>query len=150
MMLSENFSLDEFLRSQVATRNGIDMTPNQMVTDNLQALVTNVMQPIRTELKASVIVTSGFRPTKLNTIIGGSKTSAHRFGRACDFHVIGWEPIDVCDAIKKMDIVYDQLIHEFGRWIHIGIAEVPRQQDLTATRVNGQVKYLMGIQEVNA
>ena len=149
MMLSRNFSLDEFLVSETAYRHGIDMTPPQVVIDNIQSLVTTCLQPIRDAAESPLIITSGYRPEQLNDIINGSKTSAHRFGRAADFTVIGLSPFELCQLILSLDLVYDQLIHEFGRWVHLGIAEdLPRHQNLTALNDNGHTRYIAGIQEV--
>ena len=148
MMLSPNFTLDEFLVSQTAARNGIDMTPSPRVIDNLERLAQQFLQPIRDEANSPVIISSGYRPELLNTMIGGSKTSAHRFGRAADFRVIGLSPYDTCQLILSLELHYDQLIHEFGRWVHLGIAdELPRRQNLTAIREDGITRYIEGIRE---
>lgn len=149
MMLSPNFSLDEFLVSETAYRHGIDMTPPQKVIDNIQILVTTCLQPIREAAESPLIITSGYRPDELNTIINGSKTSAHRFGRAADFTVIGLTPFETCQLILTLDLRYDQLILEFSRWVHLGIAEdLPRYQNLTAVNDNGRTRYISGIEEV--
>ena len=149
MLLTNNFSLGEFLISQTAARHGIDMTPPRYVIDNLKSLCVTCLQPIRDAAESPIIVTSGYRPPELNKKIGGSKTSAHRFGRAVDFTVIGLTPYETCQLILTLDLVYDQLIHEFGRWVHLGIAEdMPRHQNLTAIRDQSGVKYLPGIMEV--
>ncbi len=59
MRLSKNFTLEEFLLSQTATRRGIDMTPSPEVIENLQRLVTGVMQPLRDEVNAGIFISSG-------------------------------------------------------------------------------------------
>ena len=149
MMLSKNFSLDEFLVSETAYRHGIDMTPPPTVVDNIKKLVTTCLQPIRDAAESPLIITSGYRPDELNTLINGSKTSAHRFGRAADFTVIGLNPFETCQLILTLDLQYDQLIHEFGRWVHLGIADdLPRHQNLTAINENGRTRYIAGIEEV--
>ena len=150
MMLTENFDLKEFLFSQTAARIGIDMSPPQSVIDNLKHLCVTVLQPLRSELGESVRISSGYRPPELNTIINGSKTSAHRFGRAADFNIDGLSPYEVCELIIDMDLVYDQCILEFppGGWVHIGISEIPRSEVLTAVREYGETRYLRGLHEV--
>ena len=146
-MLTDNFSLEEFLASQAAARHGIDMTPPQLVIDNLKQLCVTVLQPLRNEVGESIRISSGYRPPDLNDIIGGSKTSAHRFGRAADFTVDGLTPYETVALIVNMELVYDQVIHEFGQWTHVGIAEIPRHEVLTATRTNGETRYLRGLHE---
>jgi hypothetical protein len=145
MRLSKNFTLEEFLVSQTATRHGIDMTPPDEVIDNLQRLVTGVMQPLRDEVAAGIFISSGFRPLELNTKIGGSKTSEHINGNACDFKVIGQTPFDTAELIVAMELPFDQVIHEFGRWVHCGVRDILRAQELTAYKKDGKTRYVNGI-----
>ena len=145
MRLSANFTLEEFLISQIAERRGIEMIPSQEVIDNLSDLVTTCLQPLREALESPLVISSGFRPLALNKAIGGSKSSAHIDGRAADFRVLGMTPFDVCVAIRDMRLPYDQNIHEFGRWTHLGISQDPRGEDLTAYKSDGRTKYTLGI-----
>ena len=153
MNLTRNFTLAEFLVSQTAARHGIDMSPPQYVIDNLRLLCVTCLQPIRQEAGSSLVITSGYRPPELNRLIGGSATSAHRFGRAADWRLVGWSTSDAVDLVRSLDLVWDQLILEFPEsprsWVHLGIAEdMPRQEMLTATRVDDKTVYLPGIVEV--
>lgn len=151
MKLTDNFSLDEFLRSQTATRHGISMDPPIEVVDNLRRLCVDILQPYRDVIGVPITITSGYRPPKLNEMIGGSTTSAHMDGRAADIFVAGKSPYEVATAIRDMDLPYDQLIHEFGRWVHVGISREDddiRMQDLTATRGNKGTVYAHGIRRV--
>jgi hypothetical protein len=143
--LSENFGLEEFLQSRTASLHGIDMTPPSWVVDNLQRLVDDCLQPIRSQLYSPVIITSGYRPKKLNKLINGSKKSAHMSGRAADIRIVGYTPYQAIQMIEQMSIPYDQLINEFQSWIHIGIAESePRGELLTAGRVDNAIIYQRG------
>ena len=47
MQLSENFSLNEFTKSDTAVRKGIDNTPNDVHLENMKALCENVLQKVR-------------------------------------------------------------------------------------------------------
>jgi len=143
--LSKNFTLEEFLVSQTATRHGIDMTPPPEIIENLQRLVTGVMQPLRDQVGVGIFISSGFRPLELNTAIGGSKTSEHINGNACDFKVIGQTPYDTASLIVEMELPFDQVIHEFGRWVHCGVRDILRSQQLTAYKKNGNTQYINGI-----
>lgn len=141
MKLSKNFSLDEFLFSQTAARNEIDMKPSKEVIRNLEKLAKTILQPLRTAL-GPVVITSGYRPKELNDLVGGSKYSAHLDGRAADIKVIGRSVGEVFDwIIEHKGNQVDQVIHEFDRWIHIGISDKPRNQHLYATRKDGKTKY---------
>lgn len=145
MRLSKNFTLEEFLISDYAERNDIDMTPSDEIIDNISNLIKSCMQPLRDEVNASIFITSGYRPTILNSAIGGSKTSAHVRGEAADFTVVGQTPYETATLIEHMDLPYDQVIHEFGRWVHMGVGDILRNQELTAHRYNGKTRYVNGI-----
>jgi hypothetical protein len=142
--------------SETAARKGIDNTPNDSQLQNI-ILLANHMQDIRGMLDNNVIIiTSGFRSPKLNSAIGGSKTSAHMDGLAADFVCHGFgSPFEVATAIYSHmpDLMFDQLINEFGRWVHIGFprdGEPARRQLLTAVRgSNGATVYQYGLHEVN-
>lgn len=149
MKLSDHFTLDEFLISQTATRHSIDMTPSAEVQENLQRLVDSCMEPLRVATGRPIFISSGFRPDMLNNLIGGSKTSEHRFGNACDFRVSGMSPYDVCVMIRDMRLPYDQNIHEFGRWTHLGVNDILRGEDLTAYKDRGKTRYVRGIKRMD-
>ena len=151
MRLSQHFSLYEFLRSQTAARYGIDITPSKEIISNLVSLCNEVLEPLRKDLDVSIVISSGFRPLELNTKIGGSKTSAHIHGRAGDIIAVGIKPRIVCMRARDLCLPYDQNIHEFGEWTHLGIAQLVtgnRFQDLTAYRKEGKVHYVEGIQRI--
>ena len=145
MQLSDNFTLDEFLISQTAERHGIDMTPPRQVVLNIKKLVNTCLQPLREAIDAPIVISSGYRPVELNTLIGGSDTSAHMMGRAADFRAIGLTPLEVCEKVVDLELPYDQVIHEFGRWVHLGIAMYNRGEALTAYRAEGRTRYVNGL-----
>jgi len=148
MRLSKNFSLEEFLVSQTATRHGIDMTPSDYIIHNLQELCTTCLQPLRDEVRAGIYISSGFRPVELNGRIGGSKTSAHVKGQASDLKVTGQTPFETAILIVEMKLPFDQVIMEFGAWVHLGIADILRGEQLTAYKDDGKTVYTHGIHTI--
>jgi len=115
-----NFTLAELCRSDIAKKNNIKNEPCLEYCDNLLLLITNVLQPLRDKLGKPIIVTSGYRCEKLNSKIPGSaQFSQHMLGQAADIQVRGCSAQDLYDYIKKSGIVYDQLINEYDRWVHI-------------------------------
>jgi len=145
--LSRHFTLEEMLVSGAAARRGIDMTPSPVVKVSLRALCSTILDPLREEIGQAVIVTSGYRPVKLNTLIGGSNTSQHCLGEAADIHVRGWTPMDLAKLIVSMGLPYDQVILEFGQWVHVSHKAFgnQRKQQLTAKRNSSGVHYVPGL-----
>ena len=99
----------------------------------------------------SITISSGYRPPELNRLIGGSTTSAHPYGRAADIVVNGLTPLEVSELIRELGLPYDQVIHEFGQWVHVGISREEdnvRSQELTAYRDDKGVHYDLGLRVV--
>jgi hypothetical protein len=124
-MLSEHFSLQEMIYSQTAARAGIPNTPTEEAHEHLQALA-EVMEMVRALCGDNpVTITSGYRNEKVNALVGGSTNSAHISGLACDFIVPAYgTPLDICRILEPelADLRIDQLIHEYGDWVHLAIA----------------------------
>ena len=131
MRLSSHFTLDEFTASQTAARRGIDNTPPAEV---MPALIKTAqgMEAVRVRLGgAPISISSGYRSPELNAAIGGSKTSQHTKGEAADFICPRFgSPTEVVYALRDSGIEFDQLILEFGRWVHISFAAKPRHMVL--------------------
>lgn len=145
MILTRNFSLFEFTRSQTAARLGINNTPNEVVIENLRNLCVEIMQPLRDEV-GPITINSGFRCPELNAAIRGSKFSQHMTGNASDIDVPGMKPIQVAQKCIDLGLQFDQLIHEFREWVHVSYdTERDRRAVLTATLVEGKTQYTNGL-----
>jgi len=152
MKLSKNFTLSEFLFSDTANRRGISNTPNREHLVALTALSINIMQPIREHYHKGVIITSGYRSGQLNSAIGGSVTSQHSKGEACDFTVPGEDVYETCMwIIEGSGLDFDQLIYEVKNgveWIHISHKRLGgnRGDMLTAVvQSDGEAEYTRGL-----
>ena len=115
MQLSENFVLEEFLRSQTAECTGgamLDrqMNPERVIVENLQHLVTRALQPLRTLLRTPFQITSGYRCDELNSRIGGSSNSRHRFGQAADVILSDHFVNDTDPSIQRIRRIIDNKI----------------------------------------
>lgn len=99
--LSKNFSLEELIASTTVKNKNINNTPSNDVVNNLKRLCTEVLQPIRDKYEKSIIVSSGYRCSKLNTTVGGSKTSQHSYGQAADIKCTATKA-QLFNVIKKM------------------------------------------------
>ena len=129
MKLSANFSLAELIKSQTATRKGIDNTPSPGHQDNLKSLCTHVLQPVREHFGRVVTVSSGYRSPELCIAIGSKTTSQHAKGQAADFEIFGVSNKELADYINET-LDYDQLILEFWNesdpnsgWVHCSYSE---------------------------
>lgn len=111
--------MSELIRSDVASKNGINNTPNPSSLDNLFDLIVYCLQPVRNAIDKPMIITSGYRCTKLNKLVGGVKNSHHLIGCAADFIVAGLNPSEIINIILKSDIRFNQLINEYDKWVHI-------------------------------
>lgn len=114
IQLSKNFRLSEFIRSATASNNNIHQ---QFIIDfniliNLAYLTNTLLQPLR-EIVGPINITSGYRCTEVNIIVGGSATSQHLFGQAVDFVCEDFSRAILFIKNKPFDqlILYDSFIH---------------------------------------
>ena len=151
--LTENFTLEELVFSETASRLGLDNRPDQSEVENLTMLCRFVLEPLRAAAGGrAVTVTSGFRAHAVNKAAGGADGSDHEAGRAADIRIAGMRPIEVCRLVKSLGLPFKQCIHEFGSWCHVSIPiynDPPKRECLTAVRVRGKkTAYLVGFTEV--
>jgi zinc D-Ala-D-Ala carboxypeptidase len=133
MMISPHFSLEELTKSEIATRLGLDNTPGVDEITNLTRLCTGYLEPARSQV-GPIETTSAFRSVPVNFAVHGSATSAHPRGRAHDGRAVNLSLLEYMDWwVNKSGLPFDQVIFEFGGWIHVGISEigdVPRKEAL--------------------
>jgi len=136
LQLSPHFTLSELIASDLAERNCIDNSPDESTIDNLRKLASK-LEEVRTLLGFPIVISSGYRCSKVNKLAGSKPTSSHTQGMAADIKCPQFgTPEQVCRAIVASGIKFDQLIMEFatpdGRgWTHIGIGAKSRNQVLT-------------------
>lgn len=148
MNLTDNFPLEEFLRSQVAARLGLDLAPPPEIVTNLKRLCVLVLQPARTSIGRPIVISSGWRPEWLNAAINGAASSAHIDGRAADCNCTGMTPIAFARAIQRLNLPVDKVILEYGQWVHVQVAKEgrdPRREYLTARRTAHETIYELGL-----
>ena len=150
-MISKHISYKEGVRSNTATRRGIDNTPNNEQLDCMEKIAEEVFEPLRAYVGGPIKINSFFRCPELNKAIGGSSKSQHCKGQA----------MDIDDTYGKMTnaemyhwikehLDFDQMIWEFGNddnpdWVHISYVspEDNRNRCLKAYRENGKTKYMV-------
>ena len=82
---------------------------------NVEALVREVLDPVREQLGKAIIVNSGYRCPKHNKDVGGVRSSQHLKGEAADIHC------EDNERLKQLIIAngkYDQLI-TYPTFLHV-------------------------------
>lgn len=153
-MISKHLSYGEVTKSATALKFGINNIPSEKHLTNLKIHAKNIFEPIRKHFKAPIYVSSGYRSKKLNSIIGGSKSSQHCKGQALDldqdYRNSKITNEDIFYFVKD-ELDFDQLIWEFGDsnnpgWVHVSYnpdRENQRKQVLVATKSKGKTKYVL-------
>ena len=130
-MYSPHFSKAEMHRSGVALKLGIDNTPTKAEEENLQALCTMVLEPLRLRF-GRIIIASGYRSTALTKAIRGAHNSQHLLGEAADIHVASEaEGRRYFDYIRH-HLPFDQLLFEHAMrngccWLHVSYRRQPQR-----------------------
>lgn len=154
MNLTKNFTLEELVASAAAKRHGIKNNPSETGKAKLATLAKEILQPIRDAYGKSIIVTSGYRCTKLNSIVGGAKTSDHIYCCAADIR-------SVSDTVEDNKTLWEvvvrlwkqgrlpklkQCINEYGfDWVHVSFQDgrtTKRGQFLDAKKSGGKTVYV--------
>ncbi len=137
MQLSKHFTLEEFEKSQTATRKGIKNKAGAGEIKNLGDLCYEVLEPVRIKFDKPVTITSGYRSPQLSEAIGSKSTSQHCSGNATDFEIAGVSNLEVALWIEN-HCDFDQLILEYwtgeanSGWIHVSYKDGSnRKQVLT-------------------
>ena len=134
------FTINELTRSATAKRLGIDNSPTKVIRENLEALGTHILDPLREAWGAPIIVTSGYRCQRLNKAVGGASNSQHLYGQAADIRTVSDSREDnlaLLRCVLSSGLPFDKLISEFvdvkGRpdWIHISYSPQERGIKLT-------------------
>ena len=149
MKVTEHVSYKEVVKSNTATRRGIENIPSGEQMENIKLLCENVFEPLREHVGGPIAINSLFRSVELNRAIGGSSTSQHcaMNGAAMDIDdTYGiMSNADMFEFIKKLD--FDQLIWEYGDdenpdWVHISYKKNGnRKQILKCSKVKGKTVY---------
>ncbi|OFS95190.1 hypothetical protein HMPREF3113_06180 [Stenotrophomonas sp. HMSC10F06] len=142
MQLTANFSLAEL----TVTDRNMPNVPNEAEVASLRSLAEMILQPLRDTLGKPVRVNSAFRSEAVNRAVGGTATSQHRLGQAADIHVPGMTSVEVAKKIVALGLPFDQVIEEFGSWVHVSYGPRRRRQQLTAVKRSGKTVYVQGIQ----
>lgn len=124
-----NFKLSELIYSDTAVAKNINNMPDINSMDYMLDLIVHCLQPIRDKIGKPMIITSGYRNSRVNKLVGGAvdkngnPTSQHCKGQAADFTIKGMSVGAVIEFIKKGGFEFDQLINEYDKWVHISFVK---------------------------
>lgn len=132
------FTIDEMCK----TSTGISNIPDDGVKENLVALITNVLDPVRQKYGKPIKVNSGYRSKQVNAAVKGASSSQHVSGEAAD--ISAGDPAEnkkLFEIISTMN--FDQCINEFNySWVHVSFSRKKnRKQRLEAIKSNGKTIY---------
>ena len=132
--MGKYFTIAELVKSDTANKKKINNTPTKEIENNLNQLITNILDPLRESWGNPIIVSSGYRCQELNKAVGGAKTSQHTLGQAADIHTKSntrEENKKLFDLIKSLKLPFDQLINEYNyKWVHVSYSPRNRRQIL--------------------
>jgi zinc D-Ala-D-Ala carboxypeptidase len=132
MKLSKNFTLAELTVTSVKAPN----IPNEEQIKNLQALVDNVLQPLRDLYGKPIRINSGFRSLEVNKKIKGALKSQHMRGEAAD---ISCENNALLFRLIRDTFDFDQLLWEKGNdiqpaWVHVSFSRTKNRKQILRIR----------------
>lgn len=142
--LSKHFSLWECMRSETASRLGINNTPPEYLIPNLTKVCNEILEPPRQYYGIPFRPNSVYRCLKLNRALGSKDTSSHPKAEAGDLEIPGISNYDLAVWMSNHIPVFDQIILEcyiMGQsnsgWVHASIRENNnRMQILTYSKGN--------------
>lgn len=128
------FTVAEFVRSETADRLAIDNRLPKELLPNVQALVDNVLDPLREAYGKPITINSGYRSPALNKAVKGSATSDHMKGCAAD--ITGGSPKEnkrLFYLIQELGLPFKQLIDEKNfAWVHVSYQEGANRKQILA------------------
>lgn len=123
--IGQRFKLYDFLRSETATRLGVQdqNKPSQFVINNLIELCANILDPIY-NAGMQFTINSGWRSPGTNAALKGSAANSyHLSGLAVDMNPTGIDIYQMFDKIVALNLPFYELLLETngsgGKWIHI-------------------------------
>lgn len=151
--ISEHISYKEAIKSNTATKLGIDNTPNKIQLNNMVELAENVFEPLRNHFNKPINVSIFFRCQLLNNAIKGAKNSQHIAlnGAAIDLDNDSmpkdWPTNKEIFYYIKDNLEFDQLIWEGGDdgnpgWIHVSYNKGKNRKEILKYK-NNKYEYFV-------
>ena len=143
--ITDNFTFEELIHSAYAEKYHIPNLPSKEEHKSLVRLAEAILQPIRNSFGSPIKVTSGYRSSRVNSAVGGSRTSQHVKGEAADITSSDNKKLMtlITCLIKDGKIEVGQVINEFDySWIHISLpSKTHHNEVLRAYNTKKGVRY---------
>jgi len=147
--ISQHVTWYEGVHSETATRKNIKNIPNYTELANMKLVANKIFEPVRNHFGCPIAITSFFRCQKLNTVLGGSRTSQHKIGQAIDMNGNRLGKVTNSEIFNYIldNLDFDQLIWEYGTdkepdWVHVSYKQKGnRNKVLKAVRGKGYITY---------
>lgn len=95
--------------------------------ENIEALVDNVLDPLREAYGKPIGVNSGYRCAKHNREVGGVPASQHMLGEAADISAGSMQANERLVRIIKEQGAFDQMI-VYGTFVHVSYKRIGRNR----------------------
>ena len=103
-----------------STNTGLSNIPPYEVQKNLEALVENVLDPLRVKYGKPIRVNSGYRSAAVNAKVKGAKNSDHLYGYAADITAGNKVENKKLFELIRDNFDFKQLINEYNySWVHV-------------------------------
>ena len=112
--LSQHFTLAEFCNPGKYPAN----VPSTQQVANMIYGCRLLLEPAREAISCPIIINSGFRNPRVNTLVGGVAGSQHLLGQAADIRPKDPQQFQRLVAFLKTHALTDQLLTGNG-WLHI-------------------------------
>ena len=127
--ITENFTLEEFTRSETAERMGIQNVPGNREKLALVNLCAKLLQPLRDIYGKPIRINSGYRCPELNKAVGGVETSQHRKGEAADLSIDG-KARELLELIEENHLPFDQaILYRKQNFLHVSLKVEGEQRE---------------------
>ena len=153
--VTEHISYNEVIYSETAKRHFLPNEPNERQLAIIKTMLISVFEPLREWTNEPIKVNSIFRSRRVNSLVNGSKTSAHMvMNNTCAIDiddVYGTKSNYEMGMWIMKNLKYDKLIFEdvnfIGQpsWIHISyntIPELNKQKTYIMKQKKGKYIYL--------
>lgn len=119
--ITNNFSMEEFTRSETAERMGIQNVPGNREKLAIVNLCAKLLQPLRDIYGKPIRINSGYRCPELNKAVGGVPNSMHQNGEASDLSIDG-KARELLELIEENHLPFDQaILYRKRNFLHVSL-----------------------------